>query len=351
MSLMLSTAAHDRAAHARARRAAYALVAAVIGLALFASSTPSPLYGTYRELWGFSPLVLTLVYATYAFGVLAALLLAGRVSDEVGRRPVLLVALGDADGHDACSSCSPTRSSGCSWRAACRGSRPASRSAPPARRCSTCIRAATRPAVGLANGVVSAGGIGLGMLASATLVEFAPAPRVLPYVRCSCSSRSPSRARWRMPEPVERAVAPAAHAAAAERPAAGPAPVPARGAGRDLLVVDRRAVPLARPAALRRRCSTAPTTSSPALGVFAARRRRVAGAARLRPHARRGSAPSTGSIALATGMLLIVGRGRAGLAGAVHRRLRSSAAPASASRSSARCARCRSRSRPTTARR
>ena len=66
--------------------AAYALVGAIIGLALFASSTPSPLYGIYRQLWGFSPLVLTLVYATYAIGVLAALLLAGRVSDEVGRR-------------------------------------------------------------------------------------------------------------------------------------------------------------------------------------------------------------------------------------------------------------------------
>jgi MFS family permease len=75
-------------------RVAYAHVAAVIGLALFASGTPSPLYGTYRELWGFSPVVLTLIYATYAFGVLAALLLAGRLSDEIGRRPVLLAALG-----------------------------------------------------------------------------------------------------------------------------------------------------------------------------------------------------------------------------------------------------------------
>src|SRR4051794_35232978 len=74
-------------------RMAFALVAAIIGLALFASGTPSPLYGTYRALWGFSPVVLTLVYATYAFGVLAALVLAGRISDEAGRRPVLLVAL------------------------------------------------------------------------------------------------------------------------------------------------------------------------------------------------------------------------------------------------------------------
>src|SRR3954469_22889734 len=73
---------------------AYGLVASVVGLALFASITPSPLYGTYCELWGFSQLVLTLVYATYAFGVLITLLLAGRLSDEVGRRPVLLAALG-----------------------------------------------------------------------------------------------------------------------------------------------------------------------------------------------------------------------------------------------------------------
>src|SRR3954468_8351132 len=75
-------------------RLAYWLVAAVIGLALFASGTPSPLYATYRELWGFSSVVLTLIYATYAFGVLASLILAGRVSDQWGRRPVLLVALG-----------------------------------------------------------------------------------------------------------------------------------------------------------------------------------------------------------------------------------------------------------------
>src|SRR5215217_935691 len=73
---------------------AYALVTSVVGLALFASVTPSPLYGTYRELWRFSPLVLTLVYGTYAFGVLTTLLLAGRVSDQAGRRPVLLMALG-----------------------------------------------------------------------------------------------------------------------------------------------------------------------------------------------------------------------------------------------------------------
>src|SRR4051812_31803550 len=98
---------------------AYALAGAIIGLALFASGTPSPIYGIYRELWGFSPLVLTLVYATYAFGVLAALLLAGRLSDDVGRRPVLLPPSRRSWARP-CSSCWPTRSCGCSSPAACR---------------------------------------------------------------------------------------------------------------------------------------------------------------------------------------------------------------------------------------
>jgi MFS family permease len=70
-----------------------AVAALVVGLCLFASVTPSPLYRTYSVLWHFSPLTLTLIYATYAFGVLASLLLAGGVSDDVRRRPVLLVAL------------------------------------------------------------------------------------------------------------------------------------------------------------------------------------------------------------------------------------------------------------------
>src|SRR5258708_29141465 len=75
-------------------RICYAVAALVVGLGLFASVTPSPLYRSYSVLWHFSPLTLTLIYATYAFGVLASLLLAGGVSDDVGRRPVLLVALG-----------------------------------------------------------------------------------------------------------------------------------------------------------------------------------------------------------------------------------------------------------------
>ena len=50
--------------------------------------------------------------------------------------------------------------------------------------------------VGLANGVASAGGLGLGMLASATLVELLPGAARAALRRC-CSSCSRSRSRAR----------------------------------------------------------------------------------------------------------------------------------------------------------
>jgi MFS family permease len=162
-------------------RLAYALVGGIIGLALFASSTPSPLYGIYRELWGFSPAVLTLVYATYAFGVLTALVLAGRVSDEVGRRPVLLVALATLVVTTGLFMVADS----VIWLFAARGLQGLATGAALGAASAALLDLHPRRdphGVGLTNGVVSAGGLGLGVLVSATLVQFLPAPRVLPYV-------------------------------------------------------------------------------------------------------------------------------------------------------------------------
>jgi len=160
---------------------AYALVASVVGLALFASVTPSPLYGIYRELWGFSPLVLTLVYGTYAFGVLASLILAGRLSDEVGRRPVLLVALGGL----MVTSVVFMLADSVVWLFVARGLQGIATGLALGAASAAMLDLHPRrdpAAVGLANGVMSAGGLGLGMLVSSTAVELLPAPRVLPYV-------------------------------------------------------------------------------------------------------------------------------------------------------------------------
>ncbi|WP_460095883.1 MFS transporter [Pseudomonas sp. S3_C01] len=60
---------------------------------LAASSAPTPLYHLYQEQLQFSPAVLTLIFGVYAFSLLAALLTVGSLSDYLGRKPVIFVAL------------------------------------------------------------------------------------------------------------------------------------------------------------------------------------------------------------------------------------------------------------------
>lgn len=75
------------------RTTAFWAVAATLAFLLFASSAPSPLYVVYQQKWHFSPLTLTSVFAVYVLALLVSLVVAGSLSDRVGRRPVLLGAL------------------------------------------------------------------------------------------------------------------------------------------------------------------------------------------------------------------------------------------------------------------
>jgi hypothetical protein len=60
----------------------------------FAGSTLlTPLYAFYEARFGFSPAVLTIVYAAYVIGNAGALLFLGRLSDRIGRRPIAFAAL------------------------------------------------------------------------------------------------------------------------------------------------------------------------------------------------------------------------------------------------------------------
>jgi len=58
-----------------------------------ASTAPTPLYRLYQAAWHFTPTLLTVIFAVYAFALLAALLFGGRLSDHLGRRPVIAVAI------------------------------------------------------------------------------------------------------------------------------------------------------------------------------------------------------------------------------------------------------------------
>src|ERR1700736_2293990 len=57
------------------------------------SAVPTPLYVLYQQRDHFSQIMVTIVYAVYAIGVVASLFLAGHISDWVGRRKVLALAV------------------------------------------------------------------------------------------------------------------------------------------------------------------------------------------------------------------------------------------------------------------
>ncbi|MBY4573834.1 MFS transporter [Gordonia paraffinivorans] len=157
---------------------AFWLIAATYVMVLFASAAPSPLYPVYQELWGFSALTLTLVFAVYVVTMLLSLLTVGSLSDHIGRRPVLAVALALLIGSmilfvvagDVGTLLAARALQGLATGAAM-GTLTATTVdlQPTARLGSTIIGAA--PAFGLATGVGVAG----------LLVEYAPAPRVLVY--------------------------------------------------------------------------------------------------------------------------------------------------------------------------
>jgi predicted MFS family arabinose efflux permease len=159
----------------------FAVGAYVIGLGFFASVVPSPLYQDYMDLWGFSPVTLTLIYATYALGVLAALLLAGRVSDDVGRRPVLLTALAAL----ALATVFFVFAASPWWLFVGRGLQGVATGAAISSASAAILDLQPRrdPVTSaVTNGVVSNVGLGLGILTTAVLSEVVAEPLTIPYL-------------------------------------------------------------------------------------------------------------------------------------------------------------------------
>ena len=74
--------------------AAFAAVATVFAAFFLAAGAPTPLLSLRQQEWGFSAGTLTVAFAVYALALLGAVLVGGSLSDHVGRRPVLLAALG-----------------------------------------------------------------------------------------------------------------------------------------------------------------------------------------------------------------------------------------------------------------
>ena len=76
-----------------ARRRGYRLTAAVLVIMMLGGTLPVPLYVLYEKQMGFGPLGVTVVFASYVLGTLVALVLFGDLSDHIGRRRVLAIAV------------------------------------------------------------------------------------------------------------------------------------------------------------------------------------------------------------------------------------------------------------------
>lgn len=76
----------------RHRRGFWAVAYAFLVVMAF-SAIPAPLYALYQAREGFSSLTITLIFAAYAFGVVASLFLVGHLSDRDGRRRWMIAAV------------------------------------------------------------------------------------------------------------------------------------------------------------------------------------------------------------------------------------------------------------------
>ncbi|WP_344685307.1 MULTISPECIES: MFS transporter [Actinomycetes] len=77
-------------------RISFVVIALTFALMTTGGTIPIPLYTLWGEQLDFGAATTTWVFAVYVFGTLMALVVFGGLSDQVGRRPLALVALGAA---------------------------------------------------------------------------------------------------------------------------------------------------------------------------------------------------------------------------------------------------------------
>ncbi|WP_411102911.1 MFS transporter [Streptomyces sp. cmx-4-9] len=156
------------------------LAGAVFAVCMAGTTLPTPLYGLYQDKFGFSELLVTVVYAVYAFGVIGVLLLAGNASDTVGRRPVLLAGLGFAAASAVCFLCA----TGLGWLYAGRLLSGLSAGLFTGAATAYVMELAPRGGSARATFVATAanmGGLGCGPLLAGILSQYAPRPLYLPF--------------------------------------------------------------------------------------------------------------------------------------------------------------------------
>ncbi|MGC3933637.1 MFS transporter [Pseudomonas atacamensis] len=166
---------------------------------LAASTAPTPLYHLYQDQLHFSAAMLTLIFAVYAFSLLAALLTVGSLSDHLGRKPVIFTAVL----LNALAMLLFIYADSVAWLISARVLQGF------ATGMATAVLSATlldtdRQQGPLINSVAPLLGMALGGLGCGLLAEFAPAPLQLTYWLLLALFVLQGMYVWRLPESVSR---------------------------------------------------------------------------------------------------------------------------------------------------
>ncbi|TKJ63598.1 MFS transporter [Pseudomonas sp. CFBP13508] len=166
---------------------------------LAASTAPTPLYHLYQDQLHFSAAMLALIFAVYAFSLLAALLTVGSLSDHLGRKPVIFSAVL----LNALAMLLFIYADSVSWLIGARVLQGFATGMATAVLSATLLDA-DRQQGPLVNSVAPLLGMALGGLGCGLLAEFAPAPLQLTYWLLLALFVLQGVYVWRLPESVSR---------------------------------------------------------------------------------------------------------------------------------------------------
>jgi predicted MFS family arabinose efflux permease len=190
----------------------FPIVAAALFALIAGANLPTPLYAVYRERFGFSATVLTLVFTTYAIVLVFALIVCGQLSDRIGRRRVIAAGLGFA----AVALGLFAAARGTPWLFAARALQGLAAGTVSGAAVSALVELEPRgdaARAALVATLAQAGGTATGPLVAGVLAEWAPAPRELCYLLWLALTvaiaiavlgiHEPARAagRWRLQRP------------------------------------------------------------------------------------------------------------------------------------------------------
>ncbi|ASW05504.1 MFS transporter [Rhizobium sp. 11515TR] len=182
-----------------ARRLAPFYYAATSALFLAASSAPTPLYRLYQQAFAFSPVLLTVIFAVYAFSLLAALLIVGSISDHLGRRPVIFASIL----LNMVAIALFLMASGSDWLIAARIVQGFATG--------TAVSSVGAALVDLdpirgsiTNSLAPLVGMAIGAIGTSLLIQFAPAPTALVYIIMLALLTLQATLLWLMPETTSR---------------------------------------------------------------------------------------------------------------------------------------------------